>query len=206
MVLSSFMVEFERRQSGLILPLNADFSDTSPETHSIPNPPIFFTENWDELIRISNQGGLKWFYEKEFGLYVVCPEKYKVERYPKQHRDEHGNVISDAFYYIDEYFTDEGYAIYLSYLPPGKMTSTAHRHSKDMIEHYKLIRGSAEMTLGYDMARTIPFTDYIRVPFGMGHRMRANFPDGALTLITTENPHNLPAGTLHLRDEVPSRV
>jgi mannose-6-phosphate isomerase-like protein (cupin superfamily) len=123
-----------------------------------------------------------------------------------QHKDEHGNAISDALYYIDEYFTDEGYAIYLSYLPPGKMTSEAHRHSKDMIEHYRIIRGSAEITLGFEQTQTISLSadkdNYVRIPFGMGHRMRGGFPDGSLTLITTENPHGLPPGKLHLRGDV----
>ena len=193
------MVGVEQRKSGLMLPLNADFSTLSPETHATPADQFFFTENWNELLRNAGREDRKWFYIKEFGLYAACPQEYKVEKNPVQHRDEKDNVISGAFYYIDEYFTPEGDVIYLSYLPPHKMTSEPHRHSRDMFEHYKVIRGNAVITLGYDMKKKIPLDDYIRIPFGMGHQMQA-LDEGVLTLIRTENPHRLPPGKLHIRD------
>ncbi len=195
---------WERHQSGLVLPLNADCSLISPETHTPPEPPVYFTQDRKERDRYMEEGDMQWFLVKQFGIYVVCPSNYEhVHPEPVQHTDNDGNIISDALYFIDEQ-PEKGFAVYLSYLPPNKKTSEAHRHWKDMPEYYRILAGGGEMTLGYvPGTKTIELdahsNNHLRVPFGMGHQLKAG-KNGLLALIRTENPHSRPRGSLHIRD------
>jgi mannose-6-phosphate isomerase-like protein (cupin superfamily) len=182
-----------------MLPLDMDAGTYSPETHTRRVPDLHFVQNQAEASRLMEKGNMQSFKVEEFGLFVVCSDKIKVNVPPKPHLDHEGVQISEALYYIDEHILENGDAIYLSYLPPGKQTSEAHRHWYGMFEHYNAIAGDADMTLGYGKTRVIRFDDYIRVPFGMGHRMKAR-GRGILSALYTENPDKRPQGTLHIRE------
>lgn len=181
-----------------ILPVNKDFSNKI-ENYYVPQPQIFFKDTYEDAVQLLTEK-MQIFEIPEAGKYAICPKEYKVNVPPTQHTDSEGNVISDAYYYIDE-FLEEDYAVYLSYLPPGKMTSSPHSHYKGMYEHYKVISGDAEITFGFgEQRRKVGFDEYLRVPFGMGHQMTAG-ERGVLTLICTENPDNRPSGSLHIRED-----
>ncbi len=192
------MIEGNPRRSGHILPVNADLSSFSPESCYVPKPPVRFSENFEEAMSFSNDQ-MQWFKAVEAGGFVVCPKEYQVHIPPRQHLSVEGNPVSDALYYIDNQYTSDGLVVWLSFLPPEKETSEAHSHADP--EHYKILKGEATMTLGFDKTRIVRLDDYIRVPNGMGHHMKAT-EKGALTLLALENPRNLPPDKLHMRDHI----
>lgn len=191
-------VERDPKLSGEMWPVNHNPS-LENENYYVPQPNIHFTDSYEEASKFLHEG-MQIFEIPETGKFAICPQEYKVNKTPARHTDDAGNVISDALYYIDE-FMEEGYAVYLSYLPPGKQTSSAHSHYEGMYEHYKVISGDAEITFGFgEQRRKVGFDEYLRVPFGMGHQMTAG-ERGVLTLICTENPDNRPSGSLHIRED-----
>src|SRR3989344_9659621 len=124
------MVAVSEKLSSPMLPVNMDGSYISQERYRAPHPEVMYARTFEEATRLAKPEIHRFARIKELSTFIVYSKEYAIHIPPKQHTDKEGNIISDAFYYIEQRV--DGGVIYLSYLPPFGKTSRPHGHSWDM--------------------------------------------------------------------------